>query len=280
MNNNFTNNSENKITGPPKDNNKADSSQTDVNFSKSKKPSMFSNFEPLIKVIKSWDSKKKLFALSAVVLLMAGFAALAYVIGAPLIKFVSEPVAFRAWVQKGGIWSRLAFIAMMCLQVVVAFIPGEPLEISAGYAFGAVEGTVLCLIGSLIGSLIIFKLVKTLGAKILKLFFSDEEVEQVSFLKKSKNLPMLIFTIFLIPGTPKDLLSYFIGLTKIRTLHWLTISTVARIPSVITSTIGGSAIGGQNYTFAFWVFVLTGLASLIGLAVYNKIIVKNSTKAD
>ena len=193
---------------------------------------------------------------------------------------MSEPVAFRAWVQKGGIWSRLAFIAMMCLQVVVAFIPGEPLEISAGYAFGAVEGTVLCLIGSLIGSLIIFKLVKTLGAKILKLFFSDEEVEQVSFLKKSKNLPMLIFTIFLIPGTPKDLLSYFIGLTKIRTLHWLTISTVARIPSVITSTIGGSAIGGQNYTFAFWVFVLTGLASLIGLAVYNKIIVKNSTKAD
>ena len=63
--------------------------------------------------------------------------------GKPLIQFVQEPERFRAWVDEQGILAPIAFLGMLVLQIVVAVIPGEPLEIAAGYAFGAVEGTLL-----------------------------------------------------------------------------------------------------------------------------------------
>lgn len=82
---------------------------------------------------------------------------------------------------------------------------------------------------------------------------------------------MLCFLIFFIPGTPKDALTYFIPLTDMKLSTFLFITTIARIPSIITSTIGGHAIGVENYIFSILVFVITGIISLVGLYVYKKI---------
>ena len=84
--------------------------------------------------------------------------------GKPLIQFVQEPERFRAWVDEQGILAPIAFLGMLVLQIVVAVIPGEPLEIAAGYAFGAVEGTLLCLFGAFLGRVAVFLLVRKLGA--------------------------------------------------------------------------------------------------------------------
>ncbi len=80
--------------------------------------------------------------------------ALYFFIGRPMIRFVGDTGRFRAWIDSHGIYGRLAFLGMMCLQIIVAFIPGEPLEIAAGYAFGAAEGLLLCLLGSIISWLV------------------------------------------------------------------------------------------------------------------------------
>ena len=81
----------------------------------------------------------------------------------------------------------------------------------------------------------------------------------------------LIFILFFIPGTPKDLLTYVAGLTQIKLFPYILITSIAKIPSVITSTIGGDAFGEKKYLYAFIVFVLTGLISIVGLIIYNKI---------
>ena len=66
-------------------------------------------------------------------------------IGVPMVRFVSDPQGFRDWVSAHGFGGKLIFIGMVVLQVIIALIPGEPLEIGAGYAFGALEGTILAL---------------------------------------------------------------------------------------------------------------------------------------
>lgn len=73
-------------------------------------------------------------------------------LGAPILRLVSDPESFRRWVDGHGFWGRLAYMGMVILQICAAFIPGEPLEIAGGFAFGAVEGTLLCLAASAIGS--------------------------------------------------------------------------------------------------------------------------------
>ncbi|MEE1280461.1 MAG: TVP38/TMEM64 family protein, partial [Oscillospiraceae bacterium] len=79
------------------------------------------------------------------------------------------------------------------------------------------------------------------------------------------------FIIMLIPGTPKDLLSYFAPLTKMKLSTWMLIVSITRIPSIITSSIGGSALNEQKYMFAGVAFAITILISGIGVLIYKKI---------
>lgn len=195
---------------------------------------------------------------------------LAWFVGRPLIGNLRDPEQFRDIIDQHGFLSRIVFIGVVMLQVIIAIIPGEPFEIFAGYAFGIVEGTLLCLIGILLGSILVFLFVRYFGKKAVEVFFTREKINSLKFLNTARKRNTLIFIIFLIPGTPKDLLCYIVGLTEIKLSTWIIITSLARIPSVITSIIGGDALGMQNYLFAIVVFAATAVISAVGLILYNK----------
>lgn len=198
-------------------------------------------------------------------------------IGGPLIKFVKEPQKFRLWVDSFGIWSYFIFAGIVILQVIIAFIPGEPFEIVAGYAFGAIGGTIVCILASAIGSMLVFFFVKKYGVRLVEVFFSLDKMNNLKFLKDGSKRDVLFLIIFMIPGTPKDLLSYFAGLTNISYFSWLLISTLGRIPSVITSTIGGDMLQKQDYFTAIIVFAITLIVTLLGILIYNYILKKKNS---
>ena len=195
-----------------------------------------------------------------------------YCAGKPLVQFAEEPDRFRAWVDSCGAAAPILFVGMVVLQVIVAIIPGEPLEIAAGYTFGALEGTLLCLIGTFTGGMIVFLLVRRFGTKVVEIFIPLENLRSLRFLQKSKRrLHFWVFLFFFLPGTPKDLMCYFVGLTKLPLKSWMIISLVARLPSIITSTLGGNALGTERYLMAIIVFSATLIISIIGAMIYNRI---------
>lgn len=214
---------------------------------------------------------KRLIAAGSLLVFLGLSAALFILVGRPLLRHAAEPEQFRAWLDGYGAFSRLIFIGIVLLQVVVAVIPGEPFEIAAGYAFGTLEGTLLCLAGILLGSAIIFWLSRKCGTLLLETFFSKEKIDSMKFLKETQKLELLFFAVMFIPGTPKDLLTYFAPLTRIRFSSYMLIIAVARIPSIITSTIGGNALGQQRYLFAAIAFGVTLIISVLGLLIYRKI---------
>ncbi len=191
--------------------------------------------------------------------------------GRPLIRFAKEPELFRDWVDQQGVWGPLLFMGMVILQIVVAVIPGEPLEIVAGYAFGAVEGTLLCLLGAFVGRVAVFLLVRRFGTRAVEVFFPLDKLQSLAFLQNKRRLTFWVFFLFFLPGTPKDVLCYIVGLTDLPLASWLLISAIAPIPSIVTSTIGGDALGMGNYTFAAIVFAATIAVSGLGLLAYRAI---------
>ena len=201
-------------------------------------------------------------------------------VGQPMMAMTSDPQAFREWISGYGVWSRILVVGMVAFQVVVAVIPGEPIEIACGYLFGIWEGTLLCLAGITLGSLLVFLLVRRFGMRAVELFFPQNKIQSLSFLQNTKRLNLIVFVIFFIPGTPKDILTYFIGLTPMKLWIWLLITMTARIPSVITSTIGGDALGMQNYEFALFVFAITLIISGIGIVVYKQISRREEKRSD
>lgn len=224
--------------------------------------------------------RKKVLSIWAIVIAIVIMALISVYVGVPLVRFASEPEKFRSWVDSHGVLSRIGFAGMVILQVVVALIPGEPFEIAAGYAFGVVEGTILYLVAATVGSVIVFLAVKKFGMKLVEVFFSREELGKIKFLKTNPRRSVLFLLIFTMPGTPKDLLSYFAGLTDLTLPAWLLICSLGRIPSVITSTVGGDALGNSDIKFAVIVFAATVAVSITGLLIYNKISRKYKEKHD
>lgn len=223
-------------------------------------------------------SYKKILHICFVIAVLALVAIVCYIVGKPLIKFASEPEKFRIWIESNGILGELAYIGMMILQILAAFLPGEPFEIVAGYAFGAFKGTVLCLLAAGIGSAMVLLLVRKFGMKLVKLFFSEEKINSVKFLRSSPKRIILFTVIFILPGTPKDLLCYFAGLTDIKLSLLMIICSFGRIPSIITSTLGGDALGTESYIFAVVVFAVTAIISVSGIILYEYIRKKHEKK--
>ena len=97
-----------------------------------------------------------------------------------------------------------AYTGMVFLQVLVAILPGEPLEIAGGYAFGAVWGTVLCLLGAFLGSAAVFAVVRKWGVPLVEVFFPQDKLDKLTFLKTSPKRTALLWLVFTVPGTPKE----------------------------------------------------------------------------
>lgn len=207
----------------------------------------------------------------AVVIFLLFCGLVGWFVGVPMIRLAENPEAFRLWVDKYGIWGKLIFIGMVFIQVLIALIPGEPVELAAGYAFGFWEGTLLSMAGILLGSLVIFLLVRKFGVKLVEVFFSHKDIKQLNFLKNSKKTAVIAFLLMLIPGTPKDFLSYFAGLTKLKLCQWIMIVGIARLPSLVTSTATGAAAGEKNYILAGVMLVITALISIAGILYYRRI---------
>lgn len=220
---------------------------------------------------RSYKIRRRVVSLISLMVLLGLFAVVAVYVGKPLLEMAGDPAAFREWVEARGFMGRLALTGIMTLQVVVAMIPGEVIEIAAGYCYGPLGGMLLCLIGAAAGTCIIYGFTKLFGIRMVEAFVSREKIASLRFLQDSRKLNLLIFIIFFIPGTPKDLITYFVGLTPMKLTTFLLISSVARIPSVISSTIGGDALGMRNYTFAVLVFAVTAAVSLAGILIYRRI---------
>lgn len=217
------------------------------------------------------ERKKRIFAGLGLTIFFLVLALVVWYAGRPLVRFACQPELFRQWVDSRGLPAHILFACMMALQMVVAIIPSEPFEIAAGYAFGAIEGTILCSLGSTVGSMMVFFLVRRFGTQAIEVFFSLDKLRSLHFLENERRLHFWAFLLYFLPGTPKAILCYFIGLTSMSLKNWVILSTIARLPAILTSTVGGNALGTENYLFAVLVFAGTLLFSGLGLLLYRQI---------
>ena len=133
----------------------------------------------------------------AVLLLLAGLARL---IGPPLMDAVRNKESFRLWIDAQGPWKYLIMVGIMTAQIIVALVPGAPVEMAAGYAFGLWGGVGLCLIGTAIGNAIVILLTRVFGMRMVRLFMDDDKILALTqrLTREQKRMDLMIFLLFLI----------------------------------------------------------------------------------
>ena len=214
----------------------------------------------------SSDKYKKILALSKLILLViivAGIPAFLYLkYGADLF---SKDSAERVvdYLKTNSNTAALLIIGIQIIQVVVCFLPGQPVQFAASYMFGVVKGFALSITGAVIGTVISFYLAKLLGNDAVNLFFGKEKVRDYKKKLDSGRGLLLAFLIYLIPGIPKDLVSYAAGISDMRFRPFLLVATVGRIPGMLGSLMLGHFFGRQDYRAMIIIAVVVAVILLI-----------------
>lgn len=211
------------------------------------------------------EKNKKLIigVLLIICMIGIGFVTLKYIDVDALIKTITQfPYAIKF----------IAITLLVSLQIFLAFLPGEPVELAAGYLLGGWQGTLACLLGSFLGTLIVYGLVKLFKKTIIETMFDSSKIKEAEHVFESKKGTFWVFILFLIPGTPKDIMTYLMSLSNIHLFRWLTISTLGRIPSVITSTFLSATLKEGQWLVSLGIFVFTLLLVGMGGYLYKKTI--------
>lgn len=195
----------------------------------------------------------------------------------PVIKDLSTvegQVAFKQRVNESGFLGMLMLFGLQVAQVFLIVLPGEPIEILAGMCYGTIGGYIFITVSVAIITTVIFYLVRTYGRKFVYEFCNKEKIDKIEkskIFKNPKKIEYIMIILFIIPGTPKDLLLYIAGLLPIKPLRFILISTFVRFPSVISSTIAGEHISLGNWKMSILIYAITFIAVGIFVFVANKL---------
>jgi uncharacterized membrane protein YdjX (TVP38/TMEM64 family) len=147
----------------------------------------------------------------------------------------------RTYLRSWGAWAPLVFAFIQAAQVVVAPIPGELTGVVGGFLFGTFRGTVYSSLGLTLGSLIAFLTARVVGLPLVKLVVKPETLEKFHFVTEPRG-EIATLILFMIPGFPKDILSYLLGLSPMRLLTFLVVCGLGRIPGTLMLGYSGSAV--------------------------------------
>ncbi len=218
--------------------------------------------------------KKKIVNFIVLAMVIAIFV-LAIIYLAPIMKDISTKegqIAFKEKIESLGILGFLMLFGFELAQIFFVVIPGEPLEVLAGMCYGIIGGTIFITASVFIITVLIFFTVKKFGRKFVEESFGKEKIDKIEnnkILKNPKKIEIIMTILFFIPGTPKDLLVYIGGLLPIKPLRFILISTFARFPSVISSTIAGAGLVTGNIKVSIISYAVTFAITAIILILVN-----------
>jgi len=179
-------------------------------------------------------------------------------------------------IREAGFWGVLICLGLQFVQVVIAIIPGEIVQAAIGLVYGTLLGGLITLTGALLSSICVFYLVRFLGAPFVQNMLGKQEGHRMEavqrFLGNHKRLNATVFILFLIPGMPKDLLTYIVPLTPIRPAEFFVLSTIARAPSIFAMTFVIDAFSNGNFVSCIIVAVIFGGMGIIGILFNMKIV--------
>ena len=212
------------------------------------------------------DNSRKVIAvmkLILLVLIIAGIPAFLYLkYGAEIFsKDAAERVV--EYPRANSSTAAMLIICMQIIQVVICFLPGQPIQFAASYMFGVAKGFALSLVGAVIGTVISFYLAKLLGSDAMCVFFGEDKVRDYKKKLDSGRGLLLAFLIYLIPGIPKDLVAYAAGVSDMRLRPFLLVATVGRIPGMLGSLLLGHFFGRQDYRSMIIIAVIVAVILLI-----------------
>ena len=227
--------------------------------------------------IKRRKTQNVIRIVSAVVFVIA-MAGIAYLL-VPLVKswvdYASDPDGGaeklrEEFAKHGNFNSLMIFLGIQALQVVVAVVPA--IQAVGGVLYGWFFGGIASFFGIVLGALAVWGIVKKLGKPLVEAIVGEKHIKRFGFLEDEHKLTIILIILFIIPGVPKDVLTYLVPLTKIKMRDFFLVVLPFRIPSIILTTALGHNLTSGNYAGAIAISAVILVVAVLGLIFKDKIL--------
>lgn len=216
--------------------------------------------------------KKHLRIISAIVFLLA-LAGISYLL-IPIFQGLGED----GWAEQvrerisshGTVAGLLIFLAIQALQVVVAVVPA--IQAVGGVLYGSFFGSLLSFGGILLGTLIVWWIVKRLGKPLVEAAIGEKHIKKFGFLQDENRLILVLIILYIIPGVPKDVLTYIVPLTDIKMKDFFLYVLPFRLPAIMLTAALGSNVTKGNYGAAIAVVSVIVVIAVLGLIFKDKVL--------
>ena len=215
------------------------------------------------------NRREYLIFLAASLLVSLGILSLlGYIYLWPLLKpyyaIISDPEKISGIFRAAGAWAPIVYILLEVGQVLTMFWP-VPLEIAGGFLFGLPLGIVYSMIGLTTGAVLAFLLGRWLERTYLSRIIDPEKLQGFRKLMKREGA-LAAFIIYLVPGVPKDFVSYALGFTTLSLKFFVVAVAIFRLPSTFLLTLQGAEAAKGHY----WLSVgLLGCNYLLAVLIYR-----------
>jgi len=208
------------------------------------------------------------FLAASIVVSLGILSLLGYIYLWPLVQpyyaVISDKENIGGLLKATGHWGPLVFIILEAGQSITIFWP-MPLEIVGGYLFGLPLGVFFSTIGLTLGSVVAFLLGRWLARTYLPRLVHPEDLKKFHQLMKREG-SLAAFIIFLVPGIPKDFVSYILGSTPMSLRFFVVAVTLFRLPSTILLSLQGVEVAKGHY----WLSVgLIGFSYFLAFLVFR-----------
>ena len=181
------------------------------------------------------------------------------------VRFLADRAAVEAYIASFGLWAPLIFMALQVLQVIFAPVPGEATGFIGGYIFGAGKGFLYSTIGLTLGSLANFLIGRYLGNHFIRRLIPESTLKRFDTFLRHQGV-IIVFSLFVLPGFPKDYLCLFLGLGNLSIKLFMLISTLGRMPGTLMLSLQGALLFERNY---LWLAVLVIVCLILVIPAYR-----------
>jgi len=218
--------------------------------------------------------KKHQLLLFVLILLFAGILYSYFNRGLFYFLFDGNSKYILSYIRSFGVFSHVAFVLIVVLEVVLAPIPPFALYIIGGILFGGFYGGALALAGNTIGAYIDFMIARNLMKKGIEKKV-DIKLRRTFERYFERFGTVSIFLLRVNPVTSSDLVSYLAGLTSLRPVPFLVATTLGLAPLVFFQTLVGDNLFQKNSFFVgitifFSIFYFILFLYLITLSLIKK----------
>ena len=214
------------------------------------------------------NRREYLFFLAATILVSLGIlATLGYIYLWPYVKpsyaLISDKEKIREIFKAAGDWAPVVYILVEVAQVLTIFWP-VPWEIAGGYLFGLPLGLFYSMLGLTAGAVLAFFLGRWLEKTYMRRIIDPGKLKHFRRVMRREGA-LAAYIIFLVPGVPKDFVSYILGFTSLNLKFFVVAVIIFRLPSTFLLTLQGAEVAKGNY----WISMgLLGSNYLLAVLIY------------